>query len=97
MSYKGRGERVSQPQEGAWRQDQHKSVLQTKNFSLDAGTLKSQKWLYKAVKNDKRRHLHPLWTPQQNLENLPPYFISIPLYCLKYVINKFLFIVQEDC
>ena len=33
---------VSQLQEGAWRQDQHRSVLQTKNFSLDAGTLKSQ-------------------------------------------------------
>ena len=36
------GERVSQLQEGAWRQDQHRLVLQTKNFSLDAGTLKSQ-------------------------------------------------------
>ena len=77
------GERASQLQEGAWRQNQHKSVFQTKNFSLDAGTLKSQKWLYKAVKNDKRRHLHPSLTPQQNLENLPSHFISIPLYCLK--------------
>ena len=37
------GERASQLQEGAWRQNQHKSVFQTKNFSLDAGTLKSQK------------------------------------------------------
>ena len=36
------GERVSELQEGAWKQDQHRSVLQTKNFSLDAGTLKSQ-------------------------------------------------------
>ena len=36
------GERVSELQEGAWRQNQHKSVFQTKNFSLDAGTLKSQ-------------------------------------------------------
>ena len=36
------GERINKLQEGAWRQDQHRSVLQTKNFSLDAGTLKSQ-------------------------------------------------------
>ena len=77
------GERASQLQEGAWRQNKHKSVFQTKNFSLDAGTLKSQKWLYKAVKNNKGHHLHPSWTPQQNLENHPPYFIFIPLYCLK--------------
>jgi len=32
----------SQLHEEAWRQDQHKSVFQTKNFSLDAGALKSQ-------------------------------------------------------
>ena len=73
------GERASQLHEGAWRQNQHKSVFQTKNFSLDAGTLKSQKWLCKAVKNDKRRHLHPSWTPQQNLENLPSH-LSVFLY-----------------
>ena len=36
------GKRASQQQEGAWRQNQHKSVFQTKNFSLDAGTLKSK-------------------------------------------------------
>ena len=77
------GERASQLQEVAWRKNQHKSVFQTKNFSLDAGTLKSQKWLYKAVKNNKGHHLHPSWTHQRNLENLPSHFISISLYCLE--------------
>ena len=86
------GERASQLQEGAWRQNQHKSVFQTKNFSLDAGTLKSQKWLCEAVKNDKRHHLHPSWTHKQSLEDLQSHFISI----LPQVIYKqFLFILQE--
>ena len=77
------GERVNQQQEEAWRQDQQKPVFQTKNFSLDAGTSKSQKWLYEAVKSDKGRHLHPSWNHQQNLENLQSHFISSSLYCLK--------------
>ena len=77
------GERASQLQEGAWRQNQHKSIFQTKNFSLDAGTLKSQKWVYKAVMNGKGRHWHPSWTHQRNLENLQSHFIFIALYCLK--------------